>query len=152
MAIFSGPLYSGQSSFTVLSTTLTGNPSTPLAAQSLTLSSAVWVAMNSSNNNLFIAWQSIPDVSQLPASNLGSLSVTKLQSSACSPSCASSGVCTTAGTCKCAFGFTGMSCVSCASGFFGPKCSTLSNELHNLWWWYYRFRNLFKTCNPQHSF
>ena len=122
LAIFSGPLYSGQSSFTALSTTPAGNPNTPLAAQSLTLSSAVWAALNSSNNNPFIVWDSIPDVSQLPASNLGSLSLTQLQSSACNPSCASSGVCTTTGTCKCASGFTGTSCESCASGFFGPKC------------------------------
>ena len=122
LAIFSGPLYSGQSSFTALSTTPAGNPSTPLAAHSLTLSSAVWAALNSSNNNPFIVWESIPDVSQLPASNQGSLSLTELQSSACSPACASSGVCTTAGTCKCASGFTGSSCESCSPGFFGPKC------------------------------
>ena len=122
LAIFSGPLYSGRSSFTALSTTITGNSTTPLTAQSLTLSSAVWAAMNSSNNSPFIVWESIPDISQLPASNLGSLSLTQLQSSACSPICASSGVCTTAGTCKCASGFTGTSCESCAPGFFGSKC------------------------------
>ena len=130
LAIFSGPLYSGQSSFTALSTTL-GNPSTPLAAQSLTLSSTVWAALNSSSNNLFIVWDSIPDVSQLPASNLGSLSLTELQSSACNPSCASSGVCTTTGTCKCASGFTGTSCESCASGFFGPKCQPCPTNCTN---------------------
>ena len=100
LAIFSGPLYSGQSSFTALSTTPAGNPSTPLAAHSLTLSSAVWAALNSSNNNPFIVWESIPDVSQLPASNQGSLSLTELQSSVYSLICASSSMCTTAGTCK----------------------------------------------------
>ena len=131
MAFFSGPLYSGQSSFTALSTILSGNPSTPLAAKSLTLSSAVWAALNSSNNNPFIVWDSIPDVSQLPASNLGSLSLTELQSSACSPSCASTGVCTTAGTCECASGFTGTSCESCASGFFGPKCQPCPTNCTN---------------------
>jgi hypothetical protein len=68
LAIFSGPLYSRQSSFTIVtlpSITL-GNPSAPLVAQSITLSSTVWAAFNSSNNNPFIVWDSIPDVSQLP--------------------------------------------------------------------------------------
>ncbi|KAF8804721.1 hypothetical protein BYT27DRAFT_7340221 [Phlegmacium glaucopus] len=122
LAIFSGSLYSGQSSFTSLPTTPAGNTSTPLAAQSLTLSSAVWAALNSGNNGRVIVWDAIPDVSQLPASNLGSLSLTDIQSFACSPSCASSGVCTSSGTCQCAPGFTGTSCESCASGFSGPKC------------------------------
>ena len=122
LAIFSGPLYSGQSSFTALPTTLPGNTSTQLAAQSLTLSSVVWAAINSSNNDRIIVWDAIPDVSQLPASNLGPLFLTEIQSSACNPSCATSGLCTTAGTCQCASGFTGASCESCASGFFGPNC------------------------------
>lgn len=122
LALFSGSLYSGQSSFTGLPTTPAGNTSTPLAAQSLTLSSTVWAALNSGNNHRVIVWDAIPDVSQLPASNLGSLSLTDIQSSACSPSCSSSGVCTGSGTCQCASGFTGASCESCASGFFGSKC------------------------------
>jgi hypothetical protein len=122
LAIFSGPLYSGQSSFTSLPTTLPGNTSTPLTAQSFALSSAVWAAINSGNNDRVILWDAVPDVSQLPGSNLGSLSLIDIQSAACSPSCATSGVCTTAGTCHCASGFTGTSCETCASGFFGPKC------------------------------
>ena len=123
LTIFSSPIYSGQSSFIALPTKLTGNPTMPVAAQSLTLSSAVWAATNSSNNNHFIVLESIPDIIQLPTSNLGSLSLTELQSSAYSPICASSGVCTTAGTCKCASGFIGTSCESCAPGFFGSKPS-----------------------------
>jgi hypothetical protein len=122
LAIFSGSLYSGQSAFTGLPTTPLGNTSTPLTAQSLTLSSSVWAALNSGNNDRLIIWEAIPDVSQLPASNLGSLSLTDIQSSACSPGCASAGVCTASGTCQCASGFTGASCESCASGFFGPEC------------------------------
>ena len=54
LAIFLGPLYSGQSSFVALPTKFTGNPTTSVPAQSLTLSSAVWSAMNSSNNNPFV--------------------------------------------------------------------------------------------------
>ena len=78
--------------------------------------------MSSGNNSRVIFWDAVPDVNQLPASNLGSLSLSDIQSTACSPSCASSGVCTASGTCHCASGFTGASCESCASGFFGPKC------------------------------
>jgi hypothetical protein len=122
LATFSGTLYSGQSSFTALPNKLLGSTSTPLAAQSLTLSSAVWAAINSSSNPRVIVWEAVPDVSQLPANNRGSLSLIDIQSSTCNPSCATSGVCTTSGTCKCASGFTGTSCESCASGFFGPKC------------------------------
>ena len=74
-----------------------------------------------SSNNPFFVWESTLDINRLPASNLGSLSLTEL-SSVYSPICASLGVCTTAGTCKCASGFIGTSCESCASGFFASKC------------------------------
>ena len=124
LAIFSDILYSGQSSFTGLPTTPARNTSTPLVAQSLTLSSTVWVALNSGNKDRVIIWEAVPDVNQLPSNSLGSLSLIDIQSSACNPNCASSGVCTNAGTCQCASGFTGTSCESCASGFFGPKCQS----------------------------
>ena len=95
----------------------------PLTAQSLTLSSAVWITLKTGKNDRIIVWDSIPDVKQLPhASNLDPLSIIGIQSSTCNPECASSGGCTDAGTCQCTFGFTGALCQSCPSGFFGPQC------------------------------
>ncbi|KAG2355406.1 hypothetical protein BDR07DRAFT_1474106 [Suillus spraguei] len=67
-------------------------------------------------------WNSIPDVSQLPASASGSLSLLNLQSSSCSPVCSGDGICSSSGTCQCPSGFTGSSCEACSSGFFGPEC------------------------------
>jgi EGF-like domain len=73
-------------------------------------------------NRRVILWNSIPDVSQLPASASGSLSLLNLQSSSCSPVCSGDGICSSSGTCQCPSGFTGSSCEACSSGFFGPEC------------------------------
>ncbi|KAG2356532.1 insulin-like growth factor binding protein [Suillus spraguei] len=73
-------------------------------------------------NSRVILWNSIPDVSQLPASASGSLSLLNLQSSSCSPVCSGDGICSSSGTCQCPSGFTGSSCEACSSGFFGPEC------------------------------
>lgn len=121
LSVYSNSLYSGESTFQPLPSTPLANASVPLTSKSLALSSNVWIAANA-NNNRVIIWDAVPDVSQLPPSNQGSLSLLDVQSSACTPSCASSGVCTAAGTCQCAPGFSGLSCESCASGFFGPRC------------------------------
>ncbi|CAA7268508.1 unnamed protein product [Cyclocybe aegerita] len=123
LSIYSGSLYSGQSAFQPLPNQPIVNASTPLTAKSLAVSSNVWIALSSgSANNRVIVWDAIPDVGQLPFSNQGSLSLTDIQSTACTPGCAASGVCTSAGTCQCAAGFSGVSCESCAPGFFGPQC------------------------------
>ena len=105
---------------------LDSHPTMPLAAQSFTLSSAVWAAVNSSNNNPFFVWESILDINRLQASNLGSLSLTELQSSVYSLICASSSVCIIAGTC--ASGFIGTSCESCAPAFFDSKCQPCPSD------------------------
>lgn len=130
LSIYAWPLYSGQAAFVPLpSSPLAG--STPLTARSLALSSNVWVALNTgSPESRFILWDSVPDLSQLPSADQGSLNLTDIQSTACTPSCAASGVCTSAGTCQCATGFTGVSCESCASGFFGPKCQQCPSNCH----------------------
>ncbi|SJL04925.1 uncharacterized protein ARMOST_08296 [Armillaria ostoyae] len=88
MAIYSGSLYSGTAAFTSLPSSPASNSSTTLSAASLALSSSVWAAVDIGNERV-VLWDSIPDIGQLPLS--GSLSLLDLQSSACSPSCSSSG-------------------------------------------------------------
>ncbi|KII89391.1 hypothetical protein PLICRDRAFT_53827 [Plicaturopsis crispa FD-325 SS-3] len=122
LSIYQNALYSGQASFSQLPSTPAGNNSTPLSAGSLALASNVWAAVNAGSNNRVILWNSVPDISQLPSSNAGSLSLLDMQSSSCSPPCSGSGVCTANGTCSCPPGFNGTSCESCAEGFFGPSC------------------------------
>ncbi|KAJ7512376.1 TNFR/NGFR cysteine-rich region family protein [Mycena galericulata] len=126
LSIYSGPLYSGEPAFTSIpSAPIGANTSTPLTLRSLALSSSVWIAVNSpaSANSRVIVWDSIPDISQLPTSAPSTLTLFDIESAACSPPCASSGICTAAGTCTCAAGFTGASCENCAAGFFGPGCA-----------------------------
>ncbi|KAF8481423.1 hypothetical protein JB92DRAFT_3038461 [Gautieria morchelliformis] len=115
------PLYRGQSAFTQLPaganrTTASIPPGSFLVAPN------TWAALTSSNTRI-IVWDAIPDFSQLPSSSAGgALSLSDIQSAACSPPCASTGTCSTSGQCSCPVGFAGQSCESCASGFFGPSC------------------------------
>jgi len=121
--IYASPLYSGQPSFLPLPSSPIVNSSTPLAANSLALSTNVWAAVTSgSNKDRIVIWDAVPNISQLPAGASQSLSLLDVQSSACSPPCSGSGVCSTSGTCSCPTGFTGSSCETCAEGFFGPTC------------------------------
>ena len=123
IATFAGSLYAGQSGFTALPSSPFTNSSTPLTARSLALASNIWIAITSgSSSKRLVIWDSIPDISQLPGSSSNTLSLLDIQSNACSPPCASSGVCSASGTCQCLPGFTGSSCESCAQGFFGPQC------------------------------
>ncbi|KAG6865322.1 hypothetical protein C0991_003496 [Blastosporella zonata] len=127
LAIFALPLYSGQAAFSSLPTAPIANSSIPLAAQALSLSSNIWIATTSgSSNTRIIIWDSVPDVNELPLGRPTSLSLVDMQSTACSPPCASSGMCSASGTCHCATGFTGASCETCAAGFFGPQCQPCS--------------------------
>ncbi|KAK7059770.1 extracellular matrix protein FRAS1 [Favolaschia claudopus] len=128
LSIYSDPLYSGQPAFTSIpSLPISPNSSTPLTLHSLALSSNVYIAVNSnaasSNTSRLIIWDSIPDTAQLPSSAPSPLTLFSIESSACSPPCASSGICTASGTCACAPGFTGPSCETCQAGFFGPGCA-----------------------------
>ncbi|KAG0706471.1 growth factor receptor domain-containing protein [Suillus ampliporus] len=122
LAIYPQTFYSGQGSYSSLPTSPVGNASIPITASSVALSGNVWAAVSAGSNSRVILWNSIPDVSQLPASASGSLSLLNLQSSSCSPPCSGNGVCSASGTCQCPSGFTGSSCQSCSSGFFGPTC------------------------------
>jgi len=125
LVTFPSTFYAGNATFTPAQLT-TSNSSTPLTAKSLTLSPNVWIVLRSSSSsnttNRIIIWDSVPDISQLPPSSSGGLTLVDMQSSTCSPPCAASAFCTAAGTCACAPGFTGASCEACASGFFGPQC------------------------------
>ncbi|KAF8528206.1 insulin-like growth factor binding protein, partial [Hysterangium stoloniferum] len=118
---YSQSLYKGQATFTQLPST--ANFSTPtLPSGSFLVAPNTWAALTSSNTRL-IVWDAIPDFAQLPPSTAsGSLTLTDIQSAACPTPCASTGICTPAGTCSCQPGFNGTSCETCASGFFGPEC------------------------------
>ncbi|KAJ2927120.1 hypothetical protein H1R20_g10018, partial [Candolleomyces eurysporus] len=121
LAIYSEPLYSGQDAFSGLPSTPVNNISLPIGAKSIALSSNVWVAISSSNNDgRTILWDSVPDVSQLSLSS--SLNLLDIQSTSCSPSCSGAGICSAAGQCVCPSNFGGSSCESCAAGHFGPQC------------------------------
>ena len=123
IATYPKSFYSGQGSYTGLSNAQSGNSSTSLGSPgSVALSGSVWAAVSAGTNSRVILWNSIPDVSQLPATASGSLSLLKAESSTCSPPCSGNGVCTASGTCTCPTGFSGSSCEQCASGFFGPSC------------------------------
>ena len=122
IAVYPQAFYSGQGSYTSLPTSPITNTST-LDASSLALSGNVWAEVSAGTNNRVILWDSVPDVSQLPQSASGSLSLLSLQSTACSPPCSGNGVCSASGTCTCPTGFSGTSCESCASGYFGPTCN-----------------------------
>ncbi|KAJ7863805.1 TNFR/NGFR cysteine-rich region family protein [Mycena olivaceomarginata] len=126
LAIYNGPLYSGQAAFTAIpaAPVAVNAPSTPLALQSLTLPPNVWIAVSSTNSTQrVVIWDSVPDTSQLPPTAPSTFSLVQLESAACPAPCASSGICTAAGTCACAPGFTGASCETCAPGFFGAGCA-----------------------------
>ncbi|KAF8067687.1 TNFR/NGFR cysteine-rich region family protein [Lyophyllum atratum] len=125
LAIYADTLYSGQAGFSSLPNTPMTNSLTPLAARSLSMSSSIWIVTTSgSSNKRVVIWDSVPDIRELPSGSSGSLSLLDIQSTACSPPCAGSGICSASGTCQCSPGFTGSSCESCASGFFGPECKS----------------------------
>ncbi|KAF8626282.1 hypothetical protein AX15_004954 [Amanita polypyramis BW_CC] len=127
MAIYAQQNYSGQSAFSSLPSSPSANTSIPLTALSLALSSDVWAAVTLGlNNERVILWDSVPDVTQLSSSS--SVVLLDLQSSACTPACSSSAVCSPQGVCLCPPGFTGSSCEQCASGFFGSNCARCSGQ------------------------
>jgi hypothetical protein len=123
IAIYPQALYSGQAQFSALPTSqASGNSSTPLSAGALALASDLWVAVTTGagSSDRIILWNSVPDVSQLPG--VTSLSLSAMESNACSPPCSGAGVCSASGKCTCPSGFTGSSCEACAPGFFGTSC------------------------------
>lgn len=125
VATYSSPRYSGQAAFNPL-------PEGPGANTSLSLSSTrsfaiaanvrASISTGPATNVSLAIWDSIPDVNQLP-SNVGtSLSLVGMESTLCSPSCSSGGLCLANGACRCAAGFAGSSCEQCEPGLFGPTC------------------------------
>ena len=83
------------------------------------MSDNLWIAVTSGSDRI-ILWDSVPDMSQLPG--ISSLSLSAVQSNACSPQCSGAGVCSPSGQCTCPPGFNGTSCEVCAKGFFGSSC------------------------------
>ena len=126
IAIYSDALFAGQAAFSDLPSTPI-NSSIPLPASSLALSKNVWIALTSGSTR-FIFWDSVPDVSQLPSAISLPLALVDIQSSACSPPCSGSTVCSASATCDCPPGFTGSACESCADGFFGPTCQPCPSQ------------------------
>ena len=122
LVFYSDSLYAGQATFSPLPSTQM-NTSLPLPASSVALSNNVWMALTSGSSNMsIIFWHAVPDVSQLPSAASQSLALVDIQSSACSPPCSGSAVCSTFEKCVCPPGFNGSSCETCANGFFGPTC------------------------------
>ncbi|KZP13781.1 growth factor receptor domain-containing protein [Athelia psychrophila] len=125
ISLYAATNYGGEGSFSALPTSPIVNTSVSITADSLSISQNVWVAVTAgSASNRVILWDSVPDFTQLPASSSGLLALVDMESSACSPPCSGSGVCSAAGTCTCPTGFNGTSCETCSTGFFGPTCQT----------------------------
>ena len=128
IAMYSNEFYSGQPAFFDLPS-VPINSSIPVPVSSLALSKNVWVALTSvSSSSRIVFWDSVPDVSQLPSSISLPLALVDIQSSACSPPCAGSSVCSAFRTCKCPLGFAGSACESCDNGFFGPTCQPCPSQ------------------------
>ncbi|KAH8828150.1 TNFR/NGFR cysteine-rich region family protein [Flagelloscypha sp. PMI_526] len=125
MAIFTGPLYSGQSAFSAMPNSPGSLSTSPLSAKSIALASTLWAKLSSTSNGAntsFTIWESVPNVDHLPIHD--NLVLEMLQSSNCSPSCSlTGGICSPSGQCQCRPNFQGSSCEECAKGFFGPSCS-----------------------------
>ncbi|KAJ6606202.1 growth factor receptor domain-containing protein [Mycena vulgaris] len=108
LAIYAQTLYSGKAAFSSLPSAPVANASSPLVAESLAMSSSIWVAMSFGANGRVVLWDSVPDTAQLPLRSTGSyvpprhavLDLLSLRAR-------SSGTCSAAGTCTCAPGFNG---------------------------------------------
>ena len=90
---------------------------------SFQLLGGAWAAITSSSDNIsIIVWDSVPDIAALSLPP-GTLAITDIQSSGCSPPCARPGTCNPSSpVCICPKGFSGAQCQSCAEGHFGPTC------------------------------
>ncbi|KAI0263732.1 hypothetical protein BC834DRAFT_924820 [Gloeopeniophorella convolvens] len=125
IVIYEQSLYSGQAQFAALPAHLSPtlrHLSTAVHSYSHPISglqSRLWLA-----SNRIVIWDSVPDMSQLPG--LTSLSLSDIQSNACSPQCSGAGICSASGQ-FCASGFFGSSCQACPAGcskwMTGSPCS-----------------------------
>ncbi|KAJ7150275.1 hypothetical protein C8R46DRAFT_1305883 [Mycena filopes] len=67
LAIYANSLYSGKAAFSSLpSVPVSNGAGTPLSAESMALSSSIWVALSFGSNGRVIVWDSVPDTAQLP--------------------------------------------------------------------------------------
>jgi hypothetical protein len=122
--------FSGDPSFYALPQSLNStNNATDLKRGSILLAANTVAAIEATNNgqkSRVVLWDNVPFVSQLPYSMAGTLQVVSIQSTSCNPTCSSSGICTTNGSCLCPPNFTGQSCEQCADGHFGSDCKSTS--------------------------
>ncbi|GAB1517014.1 hypothetical protein RhiTH_000057 [Rhizoctonia solani] len=101
---------------------LSSNLSSPRLPASVAVPPNIAVTFRSaSSQSSLVIFASVPDTAQLPLT-APDLAFSAVQSTSCSPACASGGACTANGTCACAQGFSGSQCEQCAPGFFGPTC------------------------------
>ncbi|KAF8693181.1 EGF domain, unclasssified subfamily, partial [Rhizoctonia solani] len=101
---------------------LSSNLSSPRLPASVAVPPNIAVTFRSaSSQSSLVIFASVPDTAQLPLT-APDLTFSAVQSTSCSPACASGGACTANGTCACAQGFSGSQCEQCAPGFFGPTC------------------------------
>ncbi|CUA69728.1 TNFR/NGFR cysteine-rich region family protein [Rhizoctonia solani] len=106
---------------------LSSNLSTPRLPASVAIPPNTAVTLRSaSSQSSLVLFASVPDTAQLPLL-APDLAFSAVQSTSCSPACASGGACTANGTCACAEGFSGSQCEQCAPGFFGPSCQKCQN-------------------------
>lgn len=125
---YSNTLYQGSASYSPLLSNSTSIP-TPSSSSSnissssrsslhttssLLLSSGAFVILSSSGSSHLVIYNSLPDLSQLPTSALGSGSggmvVSIAQSTSCIGGCSSGGFCAAEGKCICSSGFAGNTC------------------------------------------
>ncbi|KAM0755207.1 growth factor receptor domain-containing protein [Meredithblackwellia eburnea MCA 4105] len=132
---FDSPLFAiGSTSFPLTTPSNTSTSSLSLSSttnstsiQSILLPSSLPIRLTLSTGQSLFA--SIPDLTFLSSSTTSSSSssssikVLKTESTSCTSPCSTGGICTLAGTCSCASGFTGQTCNVCLPGFYGPSCA-----------------------------
>ena len=92
LVVYPQALYSWQAQFLPLPITLSlGNASVPLSAGMLAMSSKSGLRITAGGSSRVVFRDSVPDVSRLPG--ITSMSLSAIESNACSPPCSSASVC-----------------------------------------------------------
>ena len=115
IVVYSSSLYSGQTSFLAFNDSYTQNATTSSTPLSLMISPDVYavarVPVKGRADRRLTIWNAVPDINELPVqAQNGQWTIEDLQGNRCGPPCASGGLCSLAGQCLCAAGFTGPTC------------------------------------------